>query len=613
MKKSYESAPAGTGSKGLDGAKGASSISSDAPTYGASRKQALGLPYDSTSAGPTYGGGLASRTGKLSKSYELIPGKEVASRGLGKGEAPVIAGGTPVYGASNTKALGVPYTTKGATSTYEGGTPPRVGKQPKSYELIPGAGSATKGAGKGCAGCGCGGKCGEKKGYEVFYPVAKKSGGCGPGKASGCGCGGKCGGSGGGILLPSSTAIALSPSVGVLLAPLQFPLSDRPLRGSQQALMGVLSPGRLSDPTTDIRFPLEPPLPPLRPAPGPTSSCEELRRDIDHLLAKIRFLQTSPTPGTCLDCPEGTPPEACRYNCDGLPEAMRHECACIRYYLGLPMPEGHTWLCLERRTSYSSETAADIEELCKPGEAVSRMTDKLKELLEKLKRQRCEGPPPPPPPLDPDWCRHFPDVCERLRRANCILNLRQCLDLPTPPRRIPVPDPPPDPAGCSGMREGLDRLRQIYHDIMAIHDRLVELTRFLREPPPLTGSSGFYACRSAPSCPQLLALKSSLDREFVSSPAPSDGSLFRPRLAIQSVFYQLRVRLALCDSGVILCSDLTVASSWASIRESMNSLIGDILDMAREAGRAADDVLDYVADDLFARGCRIPDRLLPRR
>jgi hypothetical protein len=107
---------------------------------------------------------------KKPKPYEILPGPGVAAQGLvgwTKG-ASSIARGVATHGAFGKQAIGLPYDPAGASPAHRGKSAPTMGKQPKSYEILPGSETTAQGHGG-------------------------KSSGCG-GKSDGCGCGGSCGG-----------------------------------------------------------------------------------------------------------------------------------------------------------------------------------------------------------------------------------------------------------------------------------------------------------------------------------------------------------------------------------------------------------------------------------
>lgn len=145
----------------------------------------------------------------MKKSYEILPpGMERKDVEGTKAASSMLSGVAP-YKASGTQALGLPYDSKGAVPTYGAATLPRMEKRTKSYELIPGTGVASTGLGKGTTGCGCGGKCGGGKGHGMLLPATMKSGGYGPSKVGGCGCGGKCGGGKGDEILRKRPVVAV--------------------------------------------------------------------------------------------------------------------------------------------------------------------------------------------------------------------------------------------------------------------------------------------------------------------------------------------------------------------------------------------------------------------
>ena len=537
----------------------------------------------------------------MKKSYEILP-PGMGSKGTeGTKAASSISSGVPTYTAPGTQAFGLSYDSKGAVPMYGGAMLPRMGKQTKSYELIPGTGVTSKGLGTGTAGCGCGGKCGGEEGRGMLPRATTKSGRYGPSKVGGCGCGGKCGGADGGILPRELTGMTLPPSIGVMHAQLWLPPYGGTPLWSPEPLTGVLSPGILRDPTKGLEFPLW------------TPSCADLRAVIDLIVAKIRFLETYPTPERAT-CESG--------GCNGLPAALEFECNCSRISRGLPPSREGNWTPCPMLGPWDlgAESRRAVADLCNPGPAVSHMLAELRGLLDRLRRQRCEDPPPLPPE---DFCRRHPEICADF--AYCFLHptALRCLPsfngtvlpIPVPPPPPPVEDDPPpvEPADCAARRADLDRVRQIFFDIMAIHARLVELTSFLLAAPPLMGSAGLYPCRSAPTCPQLLVLRNSLEREFLVSPAPRDGSLNAVIFAIRARFTPLRVLLSGCDSDIVVCTDAIIGGGWAAVGALMRGLVSDVLGKAREAAMSANSVLDTVADDLFAHGCRIPDRLVVPR
>ncbi len=81
--KPYEILPgAGTAVQGLVGwMKGSSSIARDVARHGAFSKQAIGLPYDPAGASPAHGGNSGPLMGKQPKSYELLPGSVTTAQG----------------------------------------------------------------------------------------------------------------------------------------------------------------------------------------------------------------------------------------------------------------------------------------------------------------------------------------------------------------------------------------------------------------------------------------------------------------------------------------------------------------------------------------------------
>ena len=102
----------------------------------------------------------------MKKPYEILPSGIGApsSGGWTKGSKPSISGGTPVQGYGSPVSNGNPYMPKGAggiqNSGYESlmkgsnpsaastyGSTPLVGKQSKTYEIPPGAGTASQGLG----------------------------------------------------------------------------------------------------------------------------------------------------------------------------------------------------------------------------------------------------------------------------------------------------------------------------------------------------------------------------------------------------------------------------------------------------------------------------------
>jgi hypothetical protein len=135
-------------------------------------------------------------TAKEPKPYEIPPGAGTAAQGLvgwTKG-AVAVAQGMPMYGASGARAFGRQYDPAGAVPTQRGKSVPEMGRQPKSYEMMPDAGVASQGLGRDAK---------QPKAHEILpdtgaatQGLGGKSSGCG-GKSGGCGCGGKCGVGGG--------------------------------------------------------------------------------------------------------------------------------------------------------------------------------------------------------------------------------------------------------------------------------------------------------------------------------------------------------------------------------------------------------------------------------
>ncbi len=126
--------------------------------------------YEILPAGMTGSAMNGGSGAKKPKPYEILPEAGIAAQGLvgwTKG-ASSIARGVATHGAFSKQAIGLPYDPAGALSAHGGNSAPLMGKQPKSYEILPGSETTAQGHGG-------------------------KSSGCG-GKSDGCGCGGSCGG-----------------------------------------------------------------------------------------------------------------------------------------------------------------------------------------------------------------------------------------------------------------------------------------------------------------------------------------------------------------------------------------------------------------------------------